>query len=166
MKRFVDGIAKQKHIKPPPGYSKSGSICRGFLDQHAPKKAAATAAQLGPKPVSPAQMLYAIKVAQAKGVVVPHEVKTNSAAMSVWIDANRDGTPGKRGRKTGNKRTKSAAQKSPAPNASTPESTAAKRRSRKRKVDAGAAVTQPAPAEQNSSTDTPMRIPYGTGTMP
>ena len=37
MKRFVDSIAKQKGIKPPRGYTKSGSVCRGFLDQHASK---------------------------------------------------------------------------------------------------------------------------------
>ena len=37
MKRFVDSIAKQKGIKPPRGYAKSGSMCRGFLDQHAAK---------------------------------------------------------------------------------------------------------------------------------
>jgi DNA topoisomerase III len=38
MKRFVDIIAKQKGgIKPPRGYAKSGSVCRGFLDQHAAK---------------------------------------------------------------------------------------------------------------------------------
>jgi DNA topoisomerase-3 len=39
MKRFADSIARQKRIKPPPGYDTSISICRTFLDQHAPKKA-------------------------------------------------------------------------------------------------------------------------------
>ena len=39
MKRFANSVARQKGIKPPPGYTKSGSICRAFLDQHAPKKA-------------------------------------------------------------------------------------------------------------------------------
>ena len=39
MKRFADSVARQKGIKPPAGYTKSGSICRAFLDQHAPKKA-------------------------------------------------------------------------------------------------------------------------------
>ena len=37
MKRFVVSLAKQKGIKPPRGYAKSGSMCRGFLDQHATK---------------------------------------------------------------------------------------------------------------------------------
>ena len=39
MKRFADSVARQKGIKPPAGYTKSGSICRTFLDRHAPKKA-------------------------------------------------------------------------------------------------------------------------------
>ncbi len=38
MKRFADSIARQKRIKPPAGYTKSGAICRAFLDQHAPKR--------------------------------------------------------------------------------------------------------------------------------
>ena len=37
------------------------------------------------KPVSPAQMLYAKKIAQGKGVVIPDEAKASSAAMSAWI---------------------------------------------------------------------------------
>ena len=31
-------------------------------------------------------MLYAKKIAQGKGVVIPEEAKVNSAAMSAWID--------------------------------------------------------------------------------
>ena len=38
MKRFADSVARQKGIKPPAGYTKSGSICRAFLDQHAPQE--------------------------------------------------------------------------------------------------------------------------------
>src|ERR1700735_2082098 len=37
----------------------------------------------------PAQMLYAKKIAQGKGLVVPEEAKANWAAMSAWIDSNR-----------------------------------------------------------------------------
>jgi hypothetical protein len=60
MKRFANSIARQKRIKPPPGYTKSGSICRAFVDQHAPKKAdVETSGELGSKPASPAQMLFA-----------------------------------------------------------------------------------------------------------
>ena len=39
MKRFADSISREKGVKPPPGYATSGSICRAFLNQHAPKKA-------------------------------------------------------------------------------------------------------------------------------
>ena len=39
MKRFADSLARQKGIKPPPGYKTSISICRKFLSEHAPKKA-------------------------------------------------------------------------------------------------------------------------------
>ena len=60
MKRFADSLARQKGIKPPPGYKTSISICRAFLKEHAPKKAEGeTTGNLEPKPVSPAQMLYA-----------------------------------------------------------------------------------------------------------
>ena len=31
-------------------------------------------------------MLYAKKIAQGKGLVIPEEAKANSAAMSAWID--------------------------------------------------------------------------------
>ena len=89
MKRFANGLALQKGIKPPPGYKTSISICRKFLSEHAPKKTEGeTLGKLDFKPVSPAQMLYAKKIAQGKGVVIPEEAKANSAAMSVWIDSN------------------------------------------------------------------------------
>jgi DNA topoisomerase-3 len=39
MKRYADRIARQKRIRPPPGYATSLSICRAFLEQHAPRKA-------------------------------------------------------------------------------------------------------------------------------
>ena len=46
-----------------------------------------------PKPVSPAQLLYAKKIAQGKGLIIPDEAKANSAAMSAWIDSNRGTKP-------------------------------------------------------------------------
>src|SRR5207253_2901483 len=59
MKRFADSLARQKGIKPPPGYKTSISICRKFLNEHAPKKTKSeTPGMLDPKPVSSAQMLY------------------------------------------------------------------------------------------------------------
>ena len=87
MKCFADSLVRQKGIKPPPGYKTSISICRKFLNEHAPKKTEGeTPGMLDFKPVSPAQMLYAKKIAQGKGIVVPEEAKANAAAMSAWID--------------------------------------------------------------------------------
>ena len=104
MKRFADSLARQKGIKPPAGYKTSTSICRAFLNQHAPKKAdGETAGKLEPKPASPAQLLYAKKIAQGKGIVIPEEAKSNSATMSAWIDSNRGTKRRKRSRKMGNK---------------------------------------------------------------
>src|ERR1700689_1358857 len=55
MKRFADSLARQKGIKPPPGYETSGSICRAFLTQHAPQKAdgETRGKARGPKPARP-----------------------------------------------------------------------------------------------------------------
>ena len=87
MKRFADSLVRQKGIKPPPGYKISISICRKFLNEHAPKKADGEAAgKHAPKPVSPAQLLYAKKIAQGKGLIIPDEAKASSAAMSAWIE--------------------------------------------------------------------------------
>ena len=146
MKRFADSLVREKGIKPPPGYKTSISICRKFLNEHAPKKAEGEMpAKLNSKPVSPAQMLYAKKIAQGKGVVIPEEVKANSAAMSAWINSNRSAKRRKRGRKTAYKLPASVAPQSMAP-----------KRSRKRK-DAAAAP----PAQPTFVTGTPLRIPYG-----
>ncbi len=147
MKRFAVSIARQQGIKPPPGYTKSGSICRAFLDQHAPKKTGGeTAGELGPKPVSPAQMLFAERIAQDKGVVIPDETKASAATMSAWIETNQGTARHKRGRRTANE---------------PPRSTAPKKRARRRTGDSSAAAAPPIPARQNSGTDTPLRIPYG-----
>ena len=70
-------------------------------------------------------MLYAKKIAQGKGVVIPEEAKVNSAAMSAWIDSNRGTKRRKHGRKTGYKLAGSV----------TPQSTATTK-SRKCKADA------------------------------
>jgi DNA topoisomerase III len=111
MKRFADSLARQKGIKPPAGYKTSISICRKFLNEHASAKAEGKAqGKLDPKPPSPAQMLYAKKIAQVKGVVIPEETKANSAAMSAWIDSNRGAKRRKRGRKTSYKERSAATQ--------------------------------------------------------
>jgi len=74
--------------------------------------------------------LYAEKIAQGKGVVIPEEAKANSAAMSAWIDSNRSAKRRKRGRKAAYKFAGSVA----------PQSTSTmKKKPRKRKPDASAA---------------------------
>src|SRR5882672_11385378 len=114
MKRFADRIARQKGIRPPPGYTKSGTICRAFLDQHAPKKAdVETSGELGSKPASLAQMLFAGKIAREKGIVIPDETKASSAAVSAWIKSNLSTGRGKGGRNTANKPPGSTAPESP-----------------------------------------------------
>jgi DNA topoisomerase-3 len=149
MKRFADSLVRQTGIKPPPGYKTSISICRKFLSEHAPKKAESeTPGKLDSKLVSPAQMLYAKKIAQGKGIVIPEEAKANSAAMSAWIDSNRGAKRRRRSRKTDYKAGSVA-----------PQSTAPTKRSRRRKAATAAAPL--APAQPNSVTGTPLRIPYG-----
>jgi DNA topoisomerase III len=150
----------RRGIKPPPGYKTSISICRKFLSEHAPKKAEGkTPGKLESKPVSPAQMLYAKKIAQGKGVVIPEEAKANSAAMSAWIDSNRSAKRGKRSCKSGYKLAGSIGGQSTT--ATTKRSR--KRKAGKRKADAAVAPhpAPSAPAQPNSVTDTPLRIPYG-----
>ena len=82
-------------------------------------------------------MLYAKKIAQGKGVVIPDEAKANSAAMSAWIDSNRGTKRRKRGRKTAYRPAGSIA----------PQSTAPTKRSRKRKAAAAAAPSTARPAK-------------------
>jgi len=133
----------------PPGYKTSISICRKFLSEHAPKKPdSEMAGKLDPKPVSPAQLLYAKKLAQGKGLIIPDDAKTNSVAMSAWIDSNQ----GKKRRKGGRKTTYKPAEPI------SPQSAAPPKRSRKRKADTDVVPLAPAPA---NSIRTPLRIPYG-----
>jgi DNA topoisomerase-3 len=147
MKRFAESFVRQKGIKPPPGYETSISICRKFLNEHAPKKAdGETAGKHEPKPVSSAQLQYAKKIAQGKGLVIPDEAKVSSAAMSAWIASNRIT---KRGSKTAFKPARSTA----------PQSAAPTKRSRKRKASVNDASSTP--AQPNSVAGTALRIPYG-----
>jgi DNA topoisomerase-3 len=151
MKRFADSIARETGVKPPPGYATSGSICRAFLNQYAPRKADGIPGASGSKPASPAQILFAEKLAQEKGIAIPDEAKASSAAMSRWIDSNQVNKRDKRRRKRVNTPTQSIAPKSAVP----------KKRSRKRAANVVAAATPSMPTRVNSGTDTPLRIPYG-----
>jgi hypothetical protein len=90
---------------------------------------------------------YFIHILTLKGLIIPDETKTNSAAMSAWIDSNRGTKRRKRGRKTAAKSAGSAAL----------QSTVQPKRPRKRKTDTDAV----SPAPTNSVAGTPLRIPYG-----
>ena len=85
--------------------------------------------------------MFAEKIAREKGIVIPDETKTSSAAVSAWIKSNL-GTGRDKGRRdTANKPLRSTAPKSAAP----------KKRSRKRTADAAgsSAIT---PARRNAET--------------
>ena len=142
MKRFADSLARQHGIKPPPGYKTSISVCREFLSEHAPKKTDdETAEKLETKPASPARLSYSKRTAQGKGVVIPGEAK------AVWIDPDQ-----------AKQRRRSKAASRPPRSSSTPPRPPAKR-SRKRRADTLSAP--PIPAQPDSATGTPLRIPYG-----
>jgi DNA topoisomerase III len=91
--------------------------------------------------------LYAKKLAQGKGLIIPDDARSNSAAMSAWIDANR-----------GKKRRRLKCKTSNRPVGSVAPQAAPPKMSRKRKVDTDAASMAAAPA---NSVRTPLRIPYG-----
>jgi DNA topoisomerase-3 len=149
MKRFADSLVRQKGVKPPPGYKTSISICSAFLKEHAPKKAdGETLGKAEPKSISPAQLLYATKIALGKGVVIPDEAKATSTAMAAWIDSNKGPKRRKTGRKTASRPAGSIA----------PQSSAPTKISRKRKAAAAGASMH---AQPNPAAWTPLRIPYG-----
>jgi DNA topoisomerase III len=151
MKRFADKIVRDKGVKPPPGYATAGSICRAFLNQHAPSKAdAGIPLATGSKPASRAQVVFAEKLAQETGIVIPDEAKASSAAMSTWIDSNQV-----------KKRDKSRRKPVNAPRSIAPKSAVPRKRSRKRVTNVVATATPSTPARGNSGTETPLRIPYG-----
>jgi DNA topoisomerase III len=57
MKRFAVTISRQKRVSLPAGYATSSSICRAFLQQHAPKKSGdVTVAEHEPTPGRPGGM--------------------------------------------------------------------------------------------------------------
>jgi len=148
MKRFADSLVRQKGIKPPPGDKTSIAICRKFLSEHAPKKPdGETTGNLDPKLVSSAQLLYAKNLAQGKGLIIPDDARSNSVAMSAWIDANRD-----------KKRRKPIRKISKRPVEAVVPQAAPTKRSRKQKAETDAASMASSPA---NSIRTPLRIPYG-----
>jgi DNA topoisomerase-3 len=157
MKRFADSIARQKGIKPPAGYTKSGSVCRAFLEKHAFKKTEGVNGNAvgGPeaRPPSPAQLSFAESISREKGVAISDEAKSSSAAISAWIDTNQGGKPRRGRRKTVAKNSEPTASKSTKPT------------KRPRKPSAtGVSVNSkdpPVTKQSNTAANTPLRVPYG-----
>ena len=159
MKRFADSIARQKRIKPPAGYTKSGSVCRAFLEQHAPKKAEGvdgnTMGGAGVKPASSAQLKFAEKIAREQGVSITDAAKASSGALSEWIDKNQSSKPGKGRHKTGAKNSKP-------PTAAAKTTKATKQAPKPKPTTAIVDATGPSSSEQRDpAANTPLRIPYG-----
>ena len=157
MKKFAASIARHKGIKPPAGYTKSGAICRAFLDLHAPERTAQDAdrkptGETGPRPPSPAQVSFAEAIAREMGVAIPHEAKVCTAEMSAWIDANRQPKPAK-GRKVSAAGKRASTAKGKKAGTKTPRTG--------KSSSAAERVAQPGDARTGPQTGTPLRIPYG-----
>jgi DNA topoisomerase-3 len=99
MKRFAVSLAREKRLHLPRGYATSASVCRAFLEAHAPTKdkdgSPDGKGNGADKPLTTAQLSYAKNIAQADGIEIPDEARKSSAAMSSWIEQQR----GKKGRK-------------------------------------------------------------------
>ena len=152
MKRFADSIARENGVKPPPGYATSGSICRAFLDRHAPKNAGPEVPGTSDTRLArPAQMLSADKLAQENGISGPGETRASSSAAATRIDSDQVRKRGKSRRKAVNAPTKAIA----------PKTTAPRNRSRKLAANVAGKMNPSTPGGENSGTDIPLRIPYG-----
>jgi DNA topoisomerase-3 len=96
---------------------------------------------------------FAESISREQGVAITDEAKTNSAAMSAWIDKSQGSNPGKGRRKTIAKNSKPAATKSTKPT------------KRPRKPEASVVMVDatyaPVAEQRDTSANTPLRIPYG-----
>ena len=148
MKRFADSLVRQKGISRRPA-TRPRSRSAAVPQRNAPKKADGEAAgKLEPKPISPAQLLYARRV-RGKGsssLTGPKAVRLRCQNGSMRIEVP------------------SAAGAVARPPSSPARSTASQsagppKRSRKRK--AGADTAPPPPSQPKSVAGAPLRIPYG-----
>ena len=90
MKKFAESLAKRKGIKPPKGYTKSGTLCKAFLDEHAGNANATPAAQRAP---SEAQERFAQSIADKLGCEIPEAARSDAAALSQWIEKEKGKLP-------------------------------------------------------------------------
>jgi DNA topoisomerase-3 len=147
MRRYVESLARQNGLAAPPGYAKSGRLCRAFLDQHAPGTQASgtggapTSRGTGPQ-TSTAVRPAAGRPAQGRGSALPDGTEASAART--------DGNPGvppirKRSKPAGPK-----AGRDGSPRASGTRTKPAPRAAKAKPDAAGA-----------SSGETPLRIPFG-----
>jgi DNA topoisomerase-3 len=89
MLAFATSLATRHGLKLPRGLKSKSSVCRTFLDQHAPPRASGsgdTVPDNGPRPPSDAMVRYARSLAQEKGIACPAEVTTDFAACRTFLD--------------------------------------------------------------------------------
>jgi DNA topoisomerase-3 len=144
MKRFADSLVR-KGIKPPAGYETSISICRKFLDEHAPRKSAGSPAET--PDAKPRRRRKAGKPPPRRGIVVAEDAEVNPAAMSDGTYLDHDDERPKPGRGAPRKRTRTAASRSGTP----------KQASRKRRPAVAAFTT----TQSDPAAETPLNIPFG-----
>ena len=93
MKRFAVTISRQKRVSLPAGYATSGSICRAFLQQHAPNKSGdVTVGEQAPLPGMSAGM-------EPNQRARPIKSRTKPGAKSPKLTVESSATPAKRSRK-------------------------------------------------------------------
>jgi DNA topoisomerase-3 len=93
MKRFAVVISRQKRVSLPAGYATSGSICRAFLQQHAPKKSSDVT--VGAHDSSRGMSAGV----EARQRARPTKPRANRARKSAKLAANSSAAPTKRTRK-------------------------------------------------------------------
>ena len=93
MKRFAVTISRQKRVSLPAGYATSGSICRAFLQQHAPKKSGDVT--VGEQALSPGMSAGMDSKQSAR----PIKSRAKPGSKSLKLTAESSTTPAKRARK-------------------------------------------------------------------
>jgi DNA topoisomerase III len=93
MKRFAVTLSRQKRVKLPAGYATSGSICRAFLQQYAPKKSGDVTA--GAQQLSPS-MSAGLELNQVAQTIQP---RAGGKSKSRQLTVEKSATPAKRTRK-------------------------------------------------------------------
>jgi DNA topoisomerase-3 len=149
MARYADSLARQKRIKPPPGYRTSMSICREFLNQHAPVKSSVNAAG---RPEADPLVSGQIENPESRD---QESASASPVAVFAQSDAPLAAERSKRPRKSTSKPLRSVE----------PGSVGAVKPLGKRKAGEDArtkgAAAPPVAARNNTLTVTPLRIPYG-----